>query len=264
MQYIDKVKGYLRSFGIKDGIYITILQALRGVGIRVRNEKSKKKVFVNSLGQKVCIRPGTTDYDLLLDFFFEKDGTPLHYDIDFIKLLKGETPKFVLDAGANIGLFSLLCDQRYHPGKLLAVEPESSNFELLGLNTQSREGIICIKTGIWRNRAELKIIPSTAGKWGFRVEECESGGDVTGVSVCDLMAEYDIPYFDIVKMDIEGSEYYVFGDDRCEEWLRKTKVLIIETHDVLIKDSTATVVARMSSLGFQSFTEGEDIVFYRK
>lgn len=263
MKYLERVKDYLHSFGWKDGIYITILQALRGIGIRFRNETAKKMVFVRTLNQKVCIRPGTTDYDLLLDFFFKREGAPLHYDIDFVRLLHGESPRYVLDAGANIGLFSLLCDQRYHPEKLLAVEPESSNFELLSKNASRRDSIVCIQSGIWKSRSQLRIIPSTAGKWGVKVEECASGGDVSGISISDLMDEYKIPCFDIVKMDIEGSEYYVMKDSSCEEWLNKTKVLVIETHDVLIKESTATVMSRMSSLGFRSFTEGEDIVFYR-
>lgn len=264
MNYFSKVYGYLRSFGLKDGFYITILQALRGLGIRYRNENKKKWVFVRTLAQKVCIRPGTTDYDLLLDFFFKRSGTPMHYDIDFIKFLKGETPKYVLDAGANIGFFSLLCEERYHPEIILSVEPESSNYDLLCLNTKDRKNIVCIKTGIWKRKAALKVVPSITGKWGFTVKECENDGDVAGISVTDLMEENKIPYFDIVKMDIEGSEYHIFEDNNCEEWLSKTKILIIETHDVLIKGCTDTVMTRMTDMGFHSFTEGEDIVFYKE
>ena len=264
MNYFAKVNVYLRSFGLKDGFYITMLQALRGIGIHSRNEDKKRWVFVRSLGQKVCIRPGTTDYYLLLDFFFKRSGIPMHYDIDFIRLLKGTTPKYVLDAGANIGLFSLLIEEKYHPELLLAVEPESSNYELLRLNTRNRDNIICIQTGIWKRKAFLKVVPSAAGKWGFTVKECETGGDVQGISITDLMEAEGIPYFDIVKMDIEGSEYHVFEDNHCEEWLSKTKILIIETHDVLIKGCTDTVMTRMIDMGFHSFTEGEDIIFYKE
>ena len=98
----------------------------------------------------------------------------------------------------------------------------------------------------------------------FTVEECsEQEADTKGMSITDLMEEQGVPYFDIVKIDIEGSEYYVFEDDQCERWLNKTKVLVIETHDSKVHGSTKMVFSRMNKLGFQYFQHGEDYVFYR-
>ena len=70
------------------------------------------------------------------------------------------------------------------------------------------------------------------GEWGFTVSECSrEDADVRAFSIPGIMKKYGFPYIDILKMDIEGSEYEIFKDKKCLEWLPLVKVLIIETHD---------------------------------
>ncbi len=189
---------------------------------------------------------------------------PLQYDFDFLSYLRGEKLRYVVDAGANIGLFSLVCDEKYMPKTIIAIEPDQTNYELLKVNTSDRESVICKLGGVWPRRSYLKTIQSPMGKYGITVEECdEANSDCIGYSILELMEQYRLPYLDLVKMDVEGSEYDIFNDDACEMWIRKTSLLIVETHDRKKEGSERVVVERMQKLGFSSFRHGEDIVFFR-
>lgn len=65
-------------------------------------------------------------------------------------------------------------------------------------------------------------------------------------------------------MDIEGSEMEVFQDEKCLEWLKLVKVLIIETHDDKAAGCEGVVMDRMKLSGYVYEKAGEDFVFYRK
>ncbi len=57
-----------------------------------------------------------------------------------------ESVNFILDAGANIGLASLYFLRRYPKAKIMAVEPDSANFELCRKNLEPyRDALLCSK-----------------------------------------------------------------------------------------------------------------------
>lgn len=70
------------------------------------------------------------------------------------------------------------------------------------------------------------------GKWGFIVEEVDYKNEhtVSAISIIDIMKKFNLDHIAILKVDIEGSEKELF-ESNIEEWLPKTKVIIIELHD---------------------------------
>ncbi len=68
------------------------------------------------------------------------------------------------------------------------------------------------------------------GKWAMVVEETKTEGNVSAISINELLEKYQLDRIDILKVDIETSEKVVFSDN-YEQWLPKTKMILIELHD---------------------------------
>jgi FkbM family methyltransferase len=143
-------------------------------------------------------------------------------------------PKVIVDAGANIGLSSIFFARKYPTAKILAIEPETGNFEILLKNVSSYPNIIPVQGALWGQNCEIDIHSGT-GAWGFQTRDknfltpFSPLGRVRGITLDRLLDEYDIPYIDILKADIEGSEVEVFGD--ASRWINKVGTIIIELHD---------------------------------
>jgi FkbM family methyltransferase len=54
----------------------------------------------------------------------------------------------IIDCGANIGLVSVMMKCLFPDVKIIAIEPDETNFELLKKNLQHYEGIELINAGI--------------------------------------------------------------------------------------------------------------------
>jgi hypothetical protein len=53
---------------------------------------------------------------------------------------------------------------------------------------------------------------------------------VPSISIDDLLSEFDLEEVDLVKIDVEGSEYAIF-DGMSDETLDKLNNIILEFHD---------------------------------
>jgi FkbM family methyltransferase len=147
------------------------------------------------------------------------------------------TPDVIVDAGANIGLASIWFANRFPHARILAIEPEQSNFELLRQNTAPYDSITPVQAAIWGENRELTVVDPGSNKWGFMTRgdgdaqplPAEPCHRVRGVTVEQIMAEHDIEFIDILKMDIEGAEREVFQD--ASRWIDKVGTLIVELHE---------------------------------
>lgn len=151
----------------------------------------------------------------------------------FYRPKRGDT---IIDAGANVGLFSLLV-AKIQPGcKVLAFEPFKENFQLLSENLNSA-GVSSVQTlpmGLSGETGEAYIVDG-----GNRSQDHQLSKDYnvkkncTSIRVCTLKEVIDMSgasTIDLFKCDIEGSEYGVF-DYASNETLAKVKRYAIEYHD---------------------------------
>jgi len=208
-------------------------------------------VSLPSLKYPVYIRKNTSDIKTFQQIFHNKE-----YEINI-----GFEPKIIFDCGANIGLASVYFKNRYPGAKIIAVEPESSNFELLVKNTKAYGDINCIRSGIWNKTANLKITDKGFGNWGFITEEVPGGGadTVKAISIDELMKKYDVDHIDILKIDIESSEKELF-DENFEKWLPKVKVILIELHDYMKEGCAVSFFKAMVNYKFTIRYIGENII----
>jgi FkbM family methyltransferase len=70
----------------------------------------------------------------------------------------------------------------------------------------------------------------------------------TGVSVPQLMSAYQIGRVGLLKVDIEGGEFAVFGNDEDLRWLDRVDLVVIEVHPGF--GDAAALVGRLRQHGF--------------
>jgi FkbM family methyltransferase len=146
-------------------------------------------------------------------------------------------PKVIVEAGANIGLTSIYFANKYPKTKIIAIEPERSNFELLTKNVAPYKTIIPVQAALWNHNGEINVVDQGLGNWAFMTEEERSSenprGDfchkVTAITVDKIIEDYELEKIDILKIDIEGAEKEVFSD--TPSWIAKVDALIIELHE---------------------------------
>ena len=142
------------------------------------------------------------------------------------------SPKVIVDAGANIGMASIYFTHRYPAAKIIAIEPEASNFAMLARNVRPYPAIVPVRAALWNRDGEISVCepdPATGarGNWAFVTRE-GPGIKVRAITIRTLMKEMQIQDVDLVKIDIEGAEKEVF---ESSDWLNTARCLMIELHD---------------------------------
>jgi FkbM family methyltransferase len=246
---LRKLSDYRRTFGS------------RGLWLAVRTKLSRQPYEVEVIPPQarhpLRLRLKTSDLATYAKVFIHRE-----YD-----LLLGKEPAVIIDAGANVGLASIFFANRYSTAKVLAVEPESSNFALLTRNVAAYPNILPLQAALWKANATIDLVDPGIGHWGFQAREAADEADgprlgkVQGLTVDTLMARHGFGYVDILKIDIEGGEKEVF--ENASPWIGKVGVIMIELHDRL-----RVGCARAFYLGTKDFDlelqKGESVFLLRR
>jgi FkbM family methyltransferase len=218
MNAIQAVRDYYSLFGTR-GVLLAakarLLRKLMGV-----------EVSIPGIKHSVCVRLRTSDVSVLRQVFVLAE-----YDCEFSK-----SPRLIIDAGANIGLTSVFYANKYPEARIIAIEPEQSNFQLLRQNAAPYPKITPIQAALWNNDMELDLFDPGLGHYGFQTNAKPEAklaigccSKVRGITMDKLIKEYALDFIDILKMDIEGSESEVFQNSAS--WIEKIGVVVIELHD---------------------------------
>lgn len=140
-------------------------------------------------------------------------------------------PKVIVDIGAHIGLTSAFFSLRYPEARIIAVEPEDANFEMLKRQSALYPNITPVKAGIWNKDAWLRITNPEANSWSYIMEEVPEGKGVKAMTVDGIMGKFSLGHIDLLKMDIEGAEIPVLNDARG--WIDRIGTFVIELHDYM-------------------------------
>ena len=204
--FIGRLVGGLRryhtSFGLRNLLAICMFRLFG----------RPKEIFAQPSGvcHPICLRLGTTDLSVYENVMLRGE-----YAVDLPC-----PPSTIIDAGANIGTASIYFTHRYPDAKIIAIEPEATNFELLARNVRPYPAITPVRAALWSRDGEVIIrqpdpghgIP---GKWGSVTRE-SPGADVRAITLRTLMKEMQLQSVDLLKVNIEGAEKEVF--EACD-WM---------------------------------------------
>ena len=237
----SRFNGLVKEFGVMEGIQLYS---------RVKIKKSGW-IYLQGYKSRFYLRPHTTDMETFEQVFIKAQYKK---NLTFI-------PQTIIDAGANIGLASIYFSQKFPNAKVIAIEPDKGNFDLLERNTSSWENIKPLNMGLWNTDTHVEIINSDAIKNSFMVIESGEAIDaIPAISLKSILLQNQWETLDILKMDIEGSEKEVF-EKNTDYWLPKTKILFVEPHDRMRKGSSKAIFKATSQYNFSFDTIDENLVF---
>jgi FkbM family methyltransferase len=197
-------------------------------GVPCAPSRGKKTVDDVCCKRKFWFRFGSTDVHVFNQVIAEQYLKFLYPIADKI----GSEVKYVLDAGANCGFSTYILKALFPNAMIVSVEPDPQNFRMLKLNSQNLDNVHPVNAGLWSETARLKL-SGNHGDWGrvFKKVPWNETDGMMAYSVQDLLEKFEIDRFDVVKMDIEGSEAVVLGPDANISWVDDTLVLLAEIHD---------------------------------
>lgn len=212
----------------------------------------KEKYKIRENNQNFKIRKGTSDFNVVLDIF----GTNSY------KINCNFKPKFIIDAGANIGISSLYFNMKYPEASIIAIESEKSNYKLLCENISEIKNIKPINAGLWNKNGFIEVKDIGLDKWGFIVQDTDGNNPnkITAITIDKIIELYNIDKIDILKIDIEGSEKEVFENSN---WLDRVDILIIELHDRMKKGCSQSVLNSVMKFDFSLQINGENLIFIK-
>lgn len=147
-------------------------------------------------------------------------------------------PKTIVDAGAHIGMASISFAFKYPAARIIAIEPEPSNFAALVRNTAPYKMITPIQAALWSQDGEVTLGPSNAHpKGAFQIVR-NGSQKVRAITMETAMREAGFDSIDLLKVDIEGAEIEVF--ETCP-WIASVQVIAIELHDRIRPGCTTAV-----------------------
>jgi FkbM family methyltransferase len=146
-------------------------------------------------------------------------------------------PRFIIDAGANIGLSSAFYAHKYPDATVVAVEPSSENCAAWRHNCRGFSNTRLIEGGLWPNGGFLRIANPEAQAWAYFCESAVDGdpGAFRAYTIDELIDSTGNTTCDLVKLDVEGVEGALFAPNAIG-WLSRTKAILVEIHSEIARN----------------------------
>ena len=219
---LDKLIGYIMCFGWARGFLFFTLGLIwppsRGRKVAIRLPGVSWPLFV---------RLDTTDILVFNEIFGGGE-----YDWNF-----DSPPECVVDAGAYTGLSTAFFAHRYPQAKIIAIEPDPENFEMLLLNTSGAGNVSPIRAVLWTEAGSFDLTDPGDGAYAYRLAAADESplaseravASAPAVTVPDILRDHGLDRIGLLKLDVEGSEKELF--DHCASWISKVDGICLELHD---------------------------------
>jgi FkbM family methyltransferase len=205
----------LRRLGAHPRLEPAVALVLRGRQVRetgrfvAREAAGRRGAAVyrlRSSGLRVVVRHGTGDVVTLGEIFHRPDYAP-----QTVVAAALGTPRRILDLGANVGMFGLWALGRWPGAEVTGYEPDPFNAAIheraIAVNgLDARWRLVRAAAG-----ARDGTVRFASGQAALSHVVADGEGD-TEVPLRDVLAE--IAQADLVKLDVEGGEWEVLGDER--------------------------------------------------
>ena len=219
IKFIRSVIKYIRIVGFRAAIIAIISKLTATVHLlKIQDERLKYPLY---------LRIPTSDVSVYEQIFISNE----------YNFIVAKQPRVIIDAGANTGLASIFFANKFPNAKIFSIEPEESNFKLLKKNVSQYHNIVPIQAALWNENTKINLIDPDFGNWGFQVQKntlkdvdkIDNGNTVDGITLLEIIKNFDLKNIDILKIDIEGAEKEVFNE--TSQWIKKVDSIIIELHE---------------------------------
>src|SRR5580693_2719210 len=196
-------------------------------------------------GVAYFIRHSSRDVGIFSEIFIAGEYDQPHAVLERIAAL-GRPPQ-ILDLGANIGLFAASCRERWPGSSITAVEPDPENLELLR-RTAAAGKIEVVPACAANHEGTLRFV---AGEFAESHVAGAEAGEQDTIEVPCVDAFRLAQSADLVKIDIEGSEWEILADPRLASL--SAQAVVMEWHDKQCPhpDPRAAAHAALREAGFE-------------
>ena len=159
----------------------------------------------------------------------------------YLKVMKNINQKIdvIYDIGSNVSQISLQMKNFFNPSSIYCFEPDSENIKYAKEKHHGDKVFHFIETGIYYGADEASVYgrgDNACG--GYFLETCvndDTFGNFYKNSVkydnkifkLKTLESFDIPKPDLIKIDVEGSEYNIISNSTI---FKNTPFLIVEWH----------------------------------
>jgi FkbM family methyltransferase len=181
---------------------------------------------------------------------YEQFFTDKIYDKFFEKLNKLD---LVVDVGANVGLFTELSLQK-GAKKVISLEVNRKSIETFQKIHSNNDSISLIPKGLSNETGfvdiyinpENSLISSTLKSHDSSLNLQDS---VEMIGLSDLIKDNKLKKIDLIKIDVEGSEYSIFDRASIED-LSKIGAILLEFHDNFGNILNDSIISKLEGAGF--------------
>ena len=183
----------------------------------LRALKNPARIISAYVGVKRLPLPSTVEFRNGLRYRLEE-----YYDLETLWQINfhnvytlAPTDNVILDAGANVGLFACWAAQQNPNATIIAIEPFQQNFERLMEHVRQNglgDRVKGIRSALSSSTGTARFSTEASASQMFRLSDpSEAAGsvEVPTLTLADLLDRLPQKSIDLMKMDIEGSEYDV-------------------------------------------------------
>lgn len=189
--------------------------------------------------RRVTVRPFSGDIFILHEVLAFESYKVSENSIDPLSV------KTIVDCGAKIGITALYMASRYPNARIICIEPDPKNFELLQLNIENEDRISAVQAALVGINEGPVYLTQDRPAWGNGVADGPGDGtsiEVAAITMDELAAQFEIDTIDILKVDIEGAEEDVFARPG---FMSKVRFIAIELHNAYTLDRFQKDIAPM-------------------
>jgi FkbM family methyltransferase len=251
---------------VRDAYCLGIIPAIQGV----RATYGSGRLYVKIRGGgRIVIRRQNSDYATLRQVFGHREysigNDAVEADIQsrYSDILSNGQKPIIVDAGANIGLATLWFKAQYPKATVIAIEPDLENFAVLKENAVASDTTLLVNAAVGSLPGSVSLIRDSSMGWAVQTQRTQGNG-ISIVTIDDAIALVPNGVPLIVKIDIEGFESDLFGDNLA--WLDATFAVFIEPHDWM-EPSKRTSRAFQRAFGernFNIYVRGENLLYVRR
>ncbi len=173
--------------------------------------------------------------------------------------------KTILDMGANIGLSAAYFKMQFPDAAIEAYEPDKNSFRLLQKNiSENNFKSICTYEMAVSNQSGFLFSADAEEKASVNSKFVEEGKMEDNKVAAKDIADILIKSFDIIKMDIEGGEWKLFGKIMDENMITKANHWFVEFHEIeKNKKQFEEILNCFMQNGFKKDERKEVVYFYK-
>lgn len=173
------------------------------------------------------------------------------------------TCKTIIDGGANIGLTTIYFASIFRDCKIVAVEPVIENFESLQKHVELNllSNVKLLNNALHNiDDVSFKISSNFRGgmDWAKQTEFTLDSTDLKSITIETIRKNQEWDTIDLLKIDIEGAERFLFADMPAATFLKNVKVIALEIHDEY--ELREKIYAIFNDLEFVIFNVGETTI----